>query len=149
MWERWQKKRTFVRALEGTYGELKEELYCQPRVYKTSDLKWKGGPRHFGKKAINPQANRIARWLREGFGVEAETLVGVDHVIRDMDPSMGAEDFSFMLQVKPGAYLRIGQGGEGSCMLHNSRYDFNDEILPLGSALHASLVERAMPLAQR
>ena len=79
----------------------------------------------------------------------AESLVGVDHVIRDMEPSMGAEDFSFMLQVKPGAYMRIGQGGEGSCMLHNSRYDFNDEILPLGSALHASLIERSMPLAQR
>jgi hippurate hydrolase len=77
----------------------------------------------------------------------AEGLVGADHVVRDMEPSMGAEDFSFMLQVKPGAYLRIGQGGEGSCMLHNSRYDFNDEILPLGSALHASLAEQAMPLA--
>jgi hippurate hydrolase len=76
----------------------------------------------------------------------AESLVGAEHVIRDMDPSMGAEDFSFMLQVKPGAYMRIGQGGEGSCMLHNSRYDFNDEILPLGSALHASLIERSMPL---
>lgn len=79
----------------------------------------------------------------------AESLVGGDHVVRDMEPSMGAEDFSFMLQAKPGAYLRIGQGGEGSCMLHNSRYDFNDEILPLGSALHASLIERSMPLAQR
>jgi amidohydrolase len=79
----------------------------------------------------------------------AESLVGADHVVRDMEPSMGAEDFSFMLQAKPGAYLRIGQGGEGSCMLHNSRYDFNDEILPLGSALHAGLIERSMPLAQR
>jgi metal-dependent amidase/aminoacylase/carboxypeptidase family protein len=70
-------------------------------------------------------------------------------VVRDLEPSMGAEDFSFMLQVKPGAYLRIGQGvegGVGSCFLHNSRYDFNDEILPLGAALHASLVEQAMPL---
>lgn len=76
----------------------------------------------------------------------AESLVGRDHVTRDMEPSMGAEDFSFMLQVKPGAYMRIGQGGEGSCMLHNSRYDFNDDILPLGAALHASLVEQAMPL---
>jgi len=80
-------------------------------------------------------------------GDVAERLVGVDHVDRDMEPSMGAEDFSFMLQVKPGAYLRIGQGGEGSCFLHNSRYDFNDEILPLGSALHASLVEHSMPLS--
>jgi hypothetical protein len=55
---------------------------------------------------------------------------GCPNVVRDMEPSMGAEDFSFMLQVKPGAYLRIGQGGERRCMLHNSRYDFNDEILP-------------------
>ena len=81
----------------------------------------------------------------------ATHLVGREHVVRDMEPSMGAEDFSFMLQVKPGAYLRIGQGAEngvGSCSLHNSRYDFNDEILPLGAALHASLVEHLMPLPQ-
>jgi amidohydrolase len=76
----------------------------------------------------------------------ADALVGPEHVVRDMDPSMGSEDFSFMLQVKPGAYLRLGQGGEGSCFLHNSRYDFNDEVLPLGAALHAGLVEQAMPL---
>ena len=74
----------------------------------------------------------------------AESLVGMGNVVRDLEPSMGAEDFSFMLQVKRGAYLRIGQGGEGSCFLHNSRYDFNDEILPLGAALHASLVEQAL-----
>ena len=58
--------------------------------------------------------------------------------------------YSATLQVKPGAYLRIGQGRDASdpgCFLHNSRYDFNDEILPLGSALFASLVEQAMPLA--
>jgi amidohydrolase len=76
----------------------------------------------------------------------AESLLGSEHVVRDMDPSMGAEDFAFMLQTRPGAYLRIGQGGEG-CFLHNSRYDFNDEILPLGSALHASLIEKSMPLS--
>jgi hippurate hydrolase len=79
----------------------------------------------------------------------ASRLVGHEHVVRDLEPSMGAEDFSFMLQVKPGAYLRIGQGeenGVGSCFLHNSRYDFNDDILPLGAALHAGLVEQAMPL---
>jgi amidohydrolase len=76
----------------------------------------------------------------------ATSLVGAEHVQRDMEPSMGAEDFSFMLQVKPGAYLRLGQGGEGSCFLHNNRYDFNDEVLPLGAALHASLVEQGMPL---
>mgnify|MGYP002664183217 CR=1 FL=1 len=80
----------------------------------------------------------------------AEGLVGVDHVVRDLEPSMGSEDFSFMLRVKPGAYMRIGQGAEnglGTCVLHNTRYDFNDDILPLGAALHASLVEQSMPLA--
>ena len=76
----------------------------------------------------------------------AESLVGPEHVDRDMEPSMGAEDFSFMLQNKPGAYLRLGQGGE-NCFLHNARYDFNDDILPLGSAMHASLVEQGLPLA--
>lgn len=80
-------------------------------------------------------------------GDVAELLLGEDHVERDMEPSMGAEDFSFMLQVKPGAYLRLGQGGEGSCMLHNTRYDFNDDVLPLGAALHAGLVEQGLPLA--
>ncbi|MES3002570.1 MAG: M20 aminoacylase family protein [Pseudomonadota bacterium] len=75
----------------------------------------------------------------------AESLVGPEHVDRELEPSMGAEDFSFMLQSKPGAYLRLGQGGD-NCFLHNSRYDFNDEVLPLGSALHASLVEQSMPL---
>jgi amidohydrolase len=74
----------------------------------------------------------------------AASLVGEAHVVRELAPSMGAEDFSFMLQVKPGAYLRLGQGGEGSCFLHNSRYDFNDDVLPLGAALFASLVERSL-----
>ena len=79
----------------------------------------------------------------------AARLVGEDQVVRHMTPSMGGEDFAFMLQVKPGAYMRIGQGqpAQGlSHLLHNSRYDFNDAILPLGAALHASLIEAAMPL---
>jgi amidohydrolase len=76
----------------------------------------------------------------------ATSLVGPSRVYRNMDPSMGAEDFSFMLRAKPGAYLRLGQGGEGACFLHNSHYDFNDEVLPLGSALYASLVEQSLPV---
>jgi hippurate hydrolase len=78
----------------------------------------------------------------------ATTLVGANKVQRNMMPSMGAEDFSFMLQAVKGAYLRVGQGavdGPGPHPLHNSRYDFNDAILPLGAALHASLVEHALP----
>ncbi|HJV59931.1 MAG TPA: M20 aminoacylase family protein [Albitalea sp.] len=79
-------------------------------------------------------------------GRVAASLVGEDKVVRELPPSMGAEDFAFMLQSKPGAYLRIGQGGEGGCFLHSPRYDFNDDILPLGAALFASLVEQAMPI---
>ena len=80
-------------------------------------------------------------------GDVAVSLVGAENVVRDLEPSMGAEDFSFMLQNKPGAYLRIGQGmGAGNSTLHNSRYDFNDDILPLGAALHAGLIEQGMPL---
>ncbi|MFT3813893.1 MAG: M20 aminoacylase family protein [Acidovorax sp.] len=82
-------------------------------------------------------------------GDVAESLVGAENLVRDLEPSMGAEDFSFMLQSKPGAYLRLGQsnGGGSTAALHSSRYDFNDEVLPLGAALHAGLVEQAMPLA--
>ncbi len=78
----------------------------------------------------------------------AESLVGAENLDRHLEPSMGAEDFSFMLQHKPGAYLRLGQaaGAQPGVPLHSSRYDFNDEVLPLGAALHASLVEQAMPL---
>jgi amidohydrolase len=79
-------------------------------------------------------------------GDVAAGLVGEERVVRQLPPSMGAEDFSFMLQVKPGAYLRLGQGGQGGCFLHNSRYDFNDDVLPLGAALYASLAQQSMPL---
>ena len=78
----------------------------------------------------------------------AEALVGAENVERDLDPSMGSEDFSFMLQVKPGAFARLGQGGaEGGCFLHNSKYDFNDAVIPLGAGYLAALAESAMPLA--
>jgi len=77
----------------------------------------------------------------------AAEVFGTENLVTDLDASMGAEDFSFMLKVRPGAYFRIGQGGaaEGR-MLHNTRYDFNDAILPMGGALFARLAERAMPL---
>jgi len=88
----------------------------------------------------------------------AEQLVGAENVVRNLEPSMGSEDFSFMLKEKPGAYLRLGQGeqlpdgkggvvgGVGSRFLHNSCYDFNDSVLPLGAALLAGIVERSLPL---
>ena len=79
----------------------------------------------------------------------ATELVGKENVVRDLAPSMGSEDFSFMLQQKPGAYFRLGQGGaEEGCVLHNPRFDFNDAVIPLGSAMFCALAERGMPLAE-
>ena len=74
----------------------------------------------------------------------AAELVGDAAVVRDLPPSMGAEDFAFMLKAVPGAYLRLGHGGEGGCFLHTARYDFNDAVLPLGAALHSRLAERVL-----
>ncbi len=69
--------------------------------------------------------------------------------MRNLDPSMGAEDFSFMLRAKPGAFARLGQGGaEGGCFIHSSTYDFNDAVIPLGAGYLAALAESAMPLAR-
>lgn len=61
IWEAWQKKRTFVRALEGTYSHLTKELLDQPRVYSSTDMPWKGGPQHYGKFVISPQRNRVTQ----------------------------------------------------------------------------------------
>ncbi len=85
------------------------------------------------------------------FNTEAETAIalkaalaiaGVDGVIQQPIPSMGSEDFAFMLQEKPGCYSWIGNGSsENSCLLHNPHYDFNDEILPIGAAYWTKLVD--------
>ncbi|MEE9354488.1 MAG: M20 aminoacylase family protein [Methylococcaceae bacterium] len=72
-------------------------------------------------------------------------LVGSDKVNTAPAPSMGAEDFSFMLQEKPGCYLWIGNGSaENGCMLHNPNYNFNDNILTTGAAYWVRLVEAVL-----
>jgi len=77
----------------------------------------------------------------------ATELFGAEHVVRDLIPSMGSEDFSYMLKKRPGAYFRLGQGGaEQGRVLHNANFDFNDAVIPVGSAMFAALVERSMPL---
>ncbi len=75
----------------------------------------------------------------------AEDVAGAAKVQGDAQREMGAEDFAFMLQKRPGAYLFIGQGD--SAGLHQPDYDFNDEIAPVGASFFARLVERAQPLA--
>jgi amidohydrolase len=79
-------------------------------------------------------------------------IVGADNVMLQ-EPTMGAEDFSYMLQAKPGAYCFIGNGdgvhreighGEGPCTLHNPNYDFNDALIPLGATYWVKLVEASL-----
>jgi hippurate hydrolase len=77
-------------------------------------------------------------------------VVGAGNV-KEFEPTMGAEDFSYFLQEIPGCYFVIGNGdgahrsaghGEGPCMLHNPNYDFNDELIPLGGSMWVRLAER-------
>ncbi len=78
-------------------------------------------------------------------------IVGDDKVDQAVQPSMGAEDFAFMLKEKPGCYVWIGNGqgghrnaghGLGPCMLHNGSYDFNDDLIPLGATYWAELARQ-------
>ena len=74
-------------------------------------------------------------------------LVGEEKIIRNPTPSMGSEDFSYMLQARPGCYVLLGIGsgkGIGGCLLHSSRYDFNDEVLPIGASYWVTLVENEL-----
>ncbi len=73
----------------------------------------------------------------------AAELVGDANVNRAQTPAMASEDFSFMLEQVPGAYINLGNGDSAS--VHNHRYNFNDEAIPFGSALYARLVERQLP----
>ena len=89
------------------------------------------------------------------FAVEAmKAVVGKDNVDTNVEPTMGAEDFAFMLQAKPGCYVFLGNGdgahragghGLGPCQLHNGSYDFNDQLLPIGASYWVRLVEMGLP----
>ena len=120
---------------------------------------------------IEANMKRLASSIAEGFGATAEvdfrflfaplvnaaaetgtildaaaSLVGEDKVNRESALVMGSEDFSFMLEARPGAYINLGNG-ETSAPVHNDRYDFNDEAIPYGAGLYAALVERGLPSA--
>ena len=78
------------------------------------------------------------------------SIVGESNVLVQ-EPTMGAEDFSYMLQAKPGAYVFISNGdgahremghGGGPCTLHNPSYDFNDDLIPLGGTVWVRMVEQ-------
>ena len=80
------------------------------------------------------------------FAADVARLVGgVERVDADVDGTMGGEDFAYMLQAKPGAYIFLGNGP--SADLHTDTYDFNDDVIPMGVSYWAKLVETALPVA--
>jgi hippurate hydrolase len=79
----------------------------------------------------------------EAYAAAASELVGDTKVARDKPPGMGSEDFSFMMERVPGAYIYLGNGD--GAMPHNPRYQFNDEAIPFGAALYARVVEKGLP----
>jgi hippurate hydrolase len=82
---------------------------------------------------------------KTNFAIEvAKEVCGSDKVLTSVGKEMGAEDFSYMLQKRPGAYLFMGIG-EGAG-LHNPNYDFNDAAAPVGASFFARLIEKALPL---
>jgi metal-dependent amidase/aminoacylase/carboxypeptidase family protein len=105
------------------------------------------------KRNYPPLVNHTAQ---TAFAVEAmKAVAGDDKVNANVEPTMGAEDFAFMLQAKPGCYVFIGNGegdhragghGLGPCQLHNASYDFNDSLLPIGASYWVRLAEMSLPL---
>jgi hippurate hydrolase len=79
----------------------------------------------------------------EAFADAAAALVGEGNVNRNKAPVSASEDFAFMLEQVPGAYINLGNG-EASAPVHNDRYDFNDEAIPYGASIYATLVERRL-----
>jgi hippurate hydrolase len=76
----------------------------------------------------------------------ARAVQGEARVLPMPKPTMGGEDFSFMLNAKDGAYLMLGGGrGADDAMVHHPKYDFNDDILPIGASWWAALAERLLP----
>jgi hippurate hydrolase len=104
------------------------------------------------KRNYPPLVNHPAQ---TAFAIEAmKAVVGEDKVDANVEPTMGAEDFAFMLQAKPGCYVFLGNGdgehrqgghGLGPCQLHNGSYDFNDQLLPIGASYWVRLVEMSLP----
>jgi amidohydrolase len=100
-----------------------------------------------------PLVNHAAQ---TAFAVEAmKAVVGEERVNTSVEPTMGAEDFAYMLQEKPGCYVFLGNGegdhragghGLGPCQLHNASYDFNDQLLPIGASYWVKLAEMSLPL---
>ncbi|QIE57277.1 amidohydrolase [Pikeienuella piscinae] len=99
------------------------------------------------RRSVSPTINTPAE--AEMAAEAAADVLGVENVRRNEKPVTGGEDFSEMLAVKPGAFLYIGGGkSDDDFGLHHPRYDFNDDILPIGASYFANLVERRLSREQ-
>lgn len=96
------------------------------------------------RRLYPPTVNHAAQSDRAAAALQA--VIGKDHVIRQRPPVMGGEDFSFMLLARPGCFVRLGQATpqRGGVPLHHPNYDFNDDLLPIGAAFFAALVEQEL-----
>ena len=118
-------------------GTITEQISAAHGI--TSQITWHGG--------YPPCVNHAAE--AERAAQVAGQIVGDNNVMRNPPASMGAEDFAFMLEERKGAYIWIGGGpAQSGKMLHNTAYDFNDEILPLGASYWAKLVETELALSK-
>jgi hippurate hydrolase len=128
-------------------AHTREQAEARVRDIATKVAEALGGKAHVDYRRGYPATVNSA--AEAAFAAQvAERVFGRENVVTDAEPTMGGEDFSFMLQERPGAYVWLGQGGgPGGCFLHNPHFDFNDEVIPLGAGYLAALVEEGLPLA--
>ena len=134
--------------LRGTVRSFREEVrdMVEPAVKRIAD----GVCAAYGATAELHYEKRYPATVNSveetELAAEAATkIVGSEAINRSPVPSMGSEDFAYMLREKPGSYVWVRNGaGEGGCMLHNPGYDFNDDIIPIGASYWATLVEQVL-----
>jgi len=115
-----QRIKTLVQAQAHSYGATAEVIY----------------KRDYPVLVNTPAETELARAV-------ALKMLGPERVVTHGSPLTGSEDFAFMLEHCPGSYLMIGNGaGEGSCMVHNPGYDFNDDNIGVGAGFWIALTER-------
>ena len=128
--------RTLDKAI-GDFAEIRlQEIVSQVAAVHgcTAEVEY---TRNYPPTVNHPQQTALA-------GKVAREVAGDDHVDMDLPPVMGGEDFSFMLEARPGAFVFIGNGD--SAGLHHPAYDFNDEAIPAGISFFARLVQESMPV---
>ncbi|MBJ3784772.1 M20 aminoacylase family protein [Devosia sediminis] len=132
-----------VRTLDGAVQDFIEERLAEFVPQFAVSFGAEASIRYARGYPVTVNAEAQTRFAAE----VARDVVGAGNVDDDTAPSMGGEDFSFMLNQRPGAYIFIGNGD--STELHTDTYDFNDEAIPVGVSYWVGLVEKALPVTGR